>query len=124
VKHQTWRPRPDDGARDLGAYEHASFVGVPGASAGPTAGVFRLEVLPQPVAGRANIALVGAGGASPDGAPSSTPLEVYTLAGRRVAVVEASSPGRWSWNPEAVFTPGVYLLRAGSVQGRLILIGR
>ncbi len=123
VKHQTWRPRPDDGTRDLGAYEHASFVAVPGAPGEPAGGAFRLQITPQPVAGRANIALVGLGGATVDPAPAHETLEIYNLTGRRVALLHTSTPGRWAWSPERGLSPGVYLLRAGNARGRLTLVG-
>ena len=112
VKHQMSRPRPSDGAPDLGAYERGTQVAVPTAS---RAGL-RLSAHPNPTAGAVEIALVG------PAAPGAGLLEVLDVRGRRVARLAPSAPGRWRWTPAPSERSGVYLVRIGSLVERITLL--
>ena len=113
VKHQASRPRPDDGAPDLGAYEYAPPVGVPGIT--PGAAPARLWATPNPFSSHCEIRLTGAGPAH--GQPAA--LEVLDVRGRAVVRLPCLAPGRWSWTPPAGLPQGIYFLRSGSLTRRV-----
>jgi hypothetical protein len=101
---QSGHPRFDDGHLDLGAFERTPNVGVGPAPAwtGP-----RLAVSPNPFTFACDVRWIGGG----EGAPGGE-LEVFDLAGRRVARVAPSAPGVWRWSPAEGTRKGVYFLRA------------
>jgi len=111
VKHQSHMARPDDGLRDIGAYEYAVPGGVPdaGGLAPPI-----LSVFPNPSRGPVTIQLAA-------GPLTQSPLWIFDMQGRLVARVEATAARRWTWKPNAGTAPGVYFARLGAVTGRVIL---
>ena len=86
----------------------ANAVGVGDDVAGPAV---RLDAAPNPFRGAVTIGLFNAGGA-----PAEATIEVYDLAGRRVAAVwrGAASPGwlRVDWDGGVGLPAGVYVVRA------------
>jgi hypothetical protein len=91
-----------DEAMDLGAFELASPVGVAPALVSWRA---HLDLAPNPFSSAIDVRWAG-----PDGPKGD--LEVFDLAGRRVARVPASAAGAWRWIPAAGMRRGVYFLRA------------
>lgn len=124
VKHQQSRARVNDGAADLGAYEQATTVDVPGEFPGsrPGRAGLVLEVTPHPVVREATVRVVLAPGTSLPPRIAQAPLELFDIRGRRVASVAATSPGVWSLNPAAGLPAGLYVIRAGNAARRIVLI--
>jgi len=74
------------------------------------ASVGRLLVSPNPFAGTCDVRwAAGLGPAT--AAPPTGPLDLFDLAGRRVARVASIAPGAWRWQPGAGTRSGVYFAR-------------
>jgi hypothetical protein len=71
-------------------------------------------VTPNPSRGPFTIELAG-------GPATRAPLEVVDVQGRRVALLTAVEPGRWTWSPGSHDPAGVYFLRLGAVTGRVLV---
>jgi len=93
--------RPADGTMDLGAFELASPVGV----APLVSWRASLDLAPNPFSNAIDARWNGADAPRGD-------LEVFDLAGRRIARVPSSGVGAWHWSPEAGTRRGVYFLKA------------
>lgn len=113
VRHQMSRPRPDDGQLDIGAYERNEAVGVPLAGTDPPA--LRLRITPNPFIGQCEIGMTGSDDAC-------RAIDVVDLAGRRVARLFSTQPGRWTWTPDRRIRGGVYFFRSGHFKGRATLV--
>jgi len=112
AKHQSSRPRADDGAPDLGAYEWMTTIGV----ATPAGWDFRVIASPNPSPGPFELR------AAAGSAPADDLVEVVDVRGRRVARLLSESPGLWRWTPEARLGAGIYFARVGGVVRRLVRI--
>ncbi len=109
VEPDSSRPRATAAPQDVGAFERASVVGVPpgGPALGPPA---RLAVAPNPFAGACDVRWAGAA------APPVGAMEVFDVAGRNVARVEAGAPGAWRWQPAVGTRRGVYFARVSGAR--------
>ena len=117
VEPDSSRARSADPLQDLGAFERASVVGV-GPLAPGESSVARLAVSPNPFVATCDVRWV-AGGAAGE-APPAGALDVFDVAGRRVARVAASAPGAWRWQPALGTPAGVYFARVAG--GRTVTL--
>jgi hypothetical protein len=120
VRHAMSRPRPADGAFDIGAYEHASLDAVPG----EPAPIAALRAYPNPVAPDQPVTLECRAGARILAASAGGRLWLDFTPGRAnpaVRVVDAGGEGRpcrIEWRPPAGAPAGVYFLSAEGPGGR------
>ncbi len=112
VRHQSSRPRPDDGDPDIGAYERGGGVGVDVGDAVPPP---RIHILRNPFDTQCVVRI-------PDGASDRRSIDVFDIRGRWVARLSKLDTELWVWAPDAGTPPGIYVLRSGDLMGKAVYV--